>query len=155
MPWPTACSPASANCSAVAEILSSAVPHPMNRRAAAPLLDELLATLRAEQEALRRDDADALPRLAEAKARTLEQIVITLRGASGEERAELATAIATAQRANEVNGALVAARMSAQRAQLDVLMTLAGHGPAAATYGVRGEISPTAARRHGSAASFA
>ena len=114
----------------------------MNRRAAEPLLDELLQTLRVEQDALVRGDSDALPALADSKAKTLDYLGTALRAAPAVARAVLADALGAAQRLNDTNAALVAARMNVNRARLDTLLSLAGHATAAGVYGARGDIVP-------------
>lgn len=124
----------------------------MNRRAAAPLLDDLLATLRAEQQALVHGDADALPALASAKANAFDHLTAALRGAAPAERLALADALSTAQRVNDTNAALIAARMAVNRARLDALLSLSGHAPTAAVYGTRGELSAPAASLRSAAA---
>jgi flagellar biosynthesis/type III secretory pathway chaperone len=112
----------------------------MNRRASEPLLDELLQTLRDEQSALVRGDADALPSLADAKARAFDHLSIALRAAPSAARAVLADTLRTAQRINDTNAALISARMAVNRARLDTLLALAGHATGAAVYGARGEL---------------
>jgi flagellar biosynthesis/type III secretory pathway chaperone len=111
----------------------------MNRRVAEPLLADLLQTLRAEQQALVHGDAEALPALAVSKAQAFDRLSIAVRGATRAERASLLDALSQAQRLNDTNAALVAARMAVNRARLDALLSLAGHDTSAATYGVRGD----------------
>jgi flagellar biosynthesis/type III secretory pathway chaperone len=110
----------------------------MGRRAAEPLLQELLQTLRAEQAALVRGPADVLPELAASKARALEHLTDALRAAPAAARAVLQDQVKAAQQLNATNAALVAARINVNRARLDTLMSLAGH-PAAGFYDVRGD----------------
>lgn len=117
----------------------------MTRRHALPLLDTLLAVLRAEQQALVSGTADELPALADSKAQALDQLNHALRAASLGERRALTQAAATAQRLNDINAALVAIRMAANRARLDTLMSLTGQAGSTALYGVRGELPAFAA----------
>jgi flagellar biosynthesis/type III secretory pathway chaperone len=117
----------------------------MGRRAAEPLLEELLQTLRAEQAALVRGDADALPELAATKARALDHLSTALRAAPAAARAVLADPLNSARQINDTNAALVAARMTVNRARLDTLLSLAGHATTAGTYGVRGDLAAPAA----------
>jgi flagellar biosynthesis/type III secretory pathway chaperone len=111
----------------------------MNHRAAGPLLDELLQALRAEQQALVRGDADALPALAGIKAQALDQLGIALRAVPHTARAPLLDTLGTAQQINETNAALISSRMAVNRARLDTLLSLAGHDTGAAVYGARGD----------------
>ncbi|MCU0952147.1 MAG: hypothetical protein MUC68_14105 [Burkholderiaceae bacterium] len=120
----------------------------MSRRAAhatSALLDDLLGSLRAEQQALVRGEAEALPALAAAKSQALDHLSAALRGSPASERQALAAALATAQRVNDTNAALIASRMSVNRARLDALLSLAGHAPAAAVYGSGGALAAPAA----------
>lgn len=110
----------------------------MNRRAAEPLLADLLQTLRAEQHALVHGDADALPALAGAKSQAFDRLAATVRSTPRAERAELMHALTEAQRINDTNAALVATRMAVNRARLDALLSLAGHDTGPAVYGAQG-----------------
>ena len=123
----------------------------MGRRAAEPLLNELLQTLRAEQQALVRGDADVLPELAATKAQALDHLSAALRAAPASARAVLADALNTARHINDTNAALVAARMTVNRARLDTLLSLGGHASGAAVYGARGELPTVSAAPRASA----
>ena len=123
----------------------------MGRHAPEPLLDQLLQTLRAEQAALVRYDGDALPALASRKAETLDHLSVALRAAPAAARAVLADTLASAQRINDTNAALVAARMTVNRARLDTLLSLTGHAGAAGVYGARGDLSTPATSARASA----
>jgi flagellar biosynthesis/type III secretory pathway chaperone len=123
----------------------------MGRRAAEPLLNELLQTLRAEQQALVRGNADVLPELAATKAKALDHLSAALRAAPASARAVLADALNTAQHINDTNAALVAARMTVNRARLDTLLSLAGHAGGAGLYGARGEFNTTTSSARASA----
>lgn len=115
----------------------------MGRRAPEPLLEDLLRTLRDEQSALVSNDADVLPALAAAKAQHLDHLSAALRAAPAAARAVLADRLNTAQRLNDTNAALVAARMTVNRARLDTLLSLSGHA-AAGLYGARGDLASPA-----------
>ncbi len=123
----------------------------MTRRHALPLLDTLLAVLRAEQQALVSGTADELPALADSKAQALDQLNHALRVASPDERRALTQAAASAQRLNDTNAALVAIRMGANRARLETLLSLTGQAGGTALYGVRGELPAYAAAARASA----
>ena len=115
--------------------------------AAAPLLDALISTLRSEQDALVRGEADALPGLADAKAQGFERLSRAMRGASRADRLALLEAMTAAQRINDVNAALVAARLSANRARLDAVLALTGTVREPALYGTRGALSAATSLR--------
>lgn len=115
--------------------------------AAAPLLDALISTLQSEQAALVRGEADALSDLADAKARAFERISRAMRGASRADRLALLDMMSAAQRINDVNAALVAARLSANRARLDAVLALSGTVREPALYGTRGALSAAASSR--------
>lgn len=115
--------------------------------AAAPLLDALISTLRREQAALVRGEADLLPELAGTKAQAFEQVSRAMRGASRADRLTLLDAMAAAQRINDVNAALVAARLSANQARLDAVLALTGTVREPALYGTRGALSAAASSR--------
>lgn len=120
----------------------------MNRSAADALLADLVQTLHAEQQALVRGDADALPALAGAKSQAFDRLAATLRSTPRAKRADLVHALSEAQRINDTNAALVAARMAVNRARLDALLSLAGHDTGAAVYGAHGNRpTPTASPR--------
>jgi len=125
----------------------------MKRRAAEPLLDELLLTLRAEQQALVRGDTDPLPALASAKSQAFENLSAVLREAPRGAPAHLADALSTARRINDINAALITARMAVNRARLDTLLSLAGHATGAGVYGARGELPPLSSSTTRAAAS--
>lgn len=114
---------------------------------AGPLLDALISTLQSEQTALVRDEADALAALADAKAQAFDRLARAMRGASRADRLALLDAMTTAQRLNDVNAALVSARMSANRARLDTLLALNGAERAPALYCTRGGLSTAPGRR--------
>jgi flagellar biosynthesis/type III secretory pathway chaperone len=114
---------------------------------ASPLLDELIATLQSEQAALVRGETDALPALAAAKSGMFDRISRAMRGASRTDRIALLDAMSAAQRINDVNAALVAARLSANRARLDAVLALTGTVREPALYGARGALSAAAASR--------
>jgi flagellar biosynthesis/type III secretory pathway chaperone len=114
---------------------------------ASPLLDELIATLQSEQAALVHGETDALPGLAAAKSTMLDRISRAMRGASRTDRLALLDAMSAAQRINDVNAALVAARLSANRARLDAVLALTGTVREPALYGARGALSAAAASR--------
>jgi flagellar biosynthesis/type III secretory pathway chaperone len=120
----------------------------VTRRHALPLLETLLAVLRAEQQALVSGAADALPALADSKAQALDELNQALRVANPGERRALTQAAASAQRLNDTNAALVAIRMAANRARLDTLLSLTGQAGSTTLYGVRGDVPAyaTAAR---------
>jgi flagellar biosynthesis/type III secretory pathway chaperone len=120
----------------------------VSRRHPLPLLDTLLAVLRAEQQALVSGAADALPALADSKAQALDELNQALRVANPGERRALTQAAASAQRLNDTNAALVAIRMAANRARLDTLLSLTGQAGSTTLYGVRGDLPAfaTAAR---------
>jgi flagellar biosynthesis/type III secretory pathway chaperone len=114
---------------------------------ASPLLDELVATLQSEQAALVRGETDALPGLAAAKSGMFDRISRAMRGASRTDRIALLDVMSAAQRINDVNAALVAARLSANRARLDAVLALTGTVREPALYGARGALSAAAASR--------
>lgn len=114
---------------------------------ASALLEALRSTLQSEQSALVRGEADALPALADAKAQAFEQISRAMRGASRADRLALLDAMTAAQRLNDVNAALVAARLSANRARLDAVLALTGTEREPTLYGTRGALSAAASRR--------
>ena len=114
---------------------------------ASPLLDELIATLQSEQAALVHGETDALPGLAAAKSTMLDRISRAMRGASRTDRLALLDAMSAAQRINDVNAALVAARLSANRARLDAVLALTGTVREPALYGALGALSAAAASR--------
>ena len=122
----------------------------MKARTESVLLDEVLQALQAEQSALVQGDTDALPALSQSKIHALERLAGALRAAPGAARAAAAS-LATAQRLNETNAALVAARAGVNRARLDTLLALAGHAPAAGIYGVRGDLAAAPASVRASA----
>jgi hypothetical protein len=70
-----------------------------------------------------------------------------MRGASRTDRLALLDAMSAAQRINDVNAALVAARLSANRARLDAVLALTGTVREPALYGARGALSAAAASR--------
>jgi flagellar biosynthesis/type III secretory pathway chaperone len=117
---------------------------------ASSLLDQLLQALRAEQQALVRGDADVLPLLAERKAKSFDRLGAAMRASPPGERAALSDALRTAQRLNDTNAALIASRMAVNRARLDTLMALAGHG-GAPVYGARGDVPAFSAPARASA----
>jgi flagellar biosynthesis/type III secretory pathway chaperone len=123
----------------------------VSRRHALPLLDTLLAVLRAEQQALVSGAADALPALADSKAQALDELNQALRVASPGERRALTQAAASAQRLNDTNAALVAIRMAANRARLDTLLSLTGQAGSTTLYGVRGDLPAYASAARASA----
>jgi flagellar biosynthesis/type III secretory pathway chaperone len=114
---------------------------------ALPLLDELVATLQSEQAALVRGETDSLPALAAAKSGMFDRISRAMRGASRTDRIALLDVMSAAQRINDVNAALVAARLSANRARLDAVLALTGTVREPALYGARGALSAAAASR--------
>ena len=119
----------------------------MTAAATAPLLDGLISTLRREQAALVRGEADSLPALADTKAQAFEQVSRAMRDASRADRLTLLDAMAAAQRINDVNAALVAARLSANQARLDAVLALTGTVREPALYGTRGALSAAASSR--------
>lgn len=120
--------------------------------AAAPLLEDLLSALQTEQAALMRGDADALPALAEAKSQAFDRMSRAMRGAGRADRLALLDAVSAAQRINDLNAALVSARLSANRARLDAVLALTGIAREPALYGARGALAPVAPRRGGTSA---
>ena len=63
------------------------------------------------------------------------------------DRLTLLDAMAAAQRINDVNAALVAARLSANQARLDAVLALTGTVREPALYGTRGALSAAASSR--------
>jgi flagellar biosynthesis/type III secretory pathway chaperone len=76
-----------------------------------------------------------------------DRISRAMRGASRTDRIALLDAMSAAQRINDVNAALVAARLSANRARLDAVLALTGTVREPALYGARGALSAAAASR--------
>jgi len=123
----------------------------MNRSAADSVLADLVQALHAEQQALVRGDADALPALAGAKSQAFDRLAAAVRSAPRAGRAELMQALSAARRLNDTNAALVATRMAVNRARLDTLLSLAGHDTGAAVYGAQGNRPTLAASPRASA----
>jgi flagellar biosynthesis/type III secretory pathway chaperone len=119
----------------------------MTAAAAGPLLDALISTLRREQTALVQGEADSLLALAGTKAQAFEQVSRAMRSASRADRLALLDAMTAAQRINDVNAALVAARLSANQARLDAVLALTGTVREPALYGTRGALSTSASSR--------
>lgn len=119
----------------------------MKRSAPHQIVEQLGGLLAAERSALLANDGDALERSAHAKSQCLPELAAALAALPAGERhavsARLNERVTELRRFNELNSAILAARLAMNRGRLEALLSAANAG----VYGAQGEVALAPAPR--------